>query len=38
MGKAFSYLTDQLRAFDPADPVKYDFALLGSASREQNVQ
>jgi uncharacterized protein (TIGR02757 family) len=27
--KAVEELTDNLREFDPADPVKYDFALFG---------
>jgi hypothetical protein len=27
--KAVEELTEVLRSFDPADPVKYDFALFG---------
>ena len=27
--KAVEEITNQLRKFDPADPVKYDFALFG---------
>lgn len=29
-------LTEQLRAFDPADPVKYDFALFGMGVLESD--
>ncbi|MBL0190533.1 MAG: TIGR02757 family protein [Saprospiraceae bacterium] len=32
------YLTDQLRAFDPTDPVKYDFALFGLGIESKKVQ
>ena len=31
-------LTENLRAFDPADPVKYDFALFGMGALDAGVQ
>jgi uncharacterized protein (TIGR02757 family) len=33
--KAVEELTDVLREFDPADPVKYDFALFGIGVNEK---
>jgi hypothetical protein len=33
--KAVEELTEVLREFDPADPVKYDFALFGLGVNEK---
>ena len=33
--KAVTEVTHQLRKFDPADPVKYDFALFGIGINEK---
>ncbi len=34
--KAAIELTEQLKRFDPADPVKYDFALFGLGVAEKH--
>jgi hypothetical protein len=34
-GKQWKNLTEILREFDPADPVKYDFALFGLGVNEK---